>query len=320
VIGPEDITAAQERISPHVRRTPTLDVDAHEFGPAYAGAGGPPVTLKLELAQVTGSFKPRGATNLLLSRPVPAAGVAAASGGNHGQAVAWAARRFGHRATVFVPEMTSLTKRERIAGYGADVRVGGAAYADAQVACDAFVADSGALPVHPYDDPAVVAGQGTVGRELAGQCPEVDVVLVAVGGGGLIAGVASWFQGRVQVVAVEPTLSNAFASARLAGRPVPVTVGGVAADSLGARQVGGLAFAAGGWVQDAVTVGDDAILAAQGWLWERCRVAAEPGGATALAALLSGAWRPRTGQRVAVVVCGGNVDPATLAGAGRRPG
>lgn len=306
----EDIEAAARRVAPHVRRTPVLEVAAAELG-----GDGPPVALKLELTQVTGSFKARGAANLLLSSEVPAAGVAAASGGNHGQAVAWAAQRFGLRATVFVPEVTSPTKRARIAGYGAEVRVGGALYADAQEACDRFVAGTGALRVHPYDAPAIVAGQGTVGRELARQVPGLHAVLVAVGGGGLLGGVSSWYRGDVEVVAVEPERSCCLAAALRAGRPVPVDVAGIAADSLGARQVGELAFAAASrWVADAVTVSDEAIVDAQRWLWERCRVAAEPGGATALAALRSGAWRPSAGQRVGVVVCGGNVDPATLGG------
>ncbi|MPY91745.1 MAG: pyridoxal-phosphate dependent enzyme [Acidimicrobiia bacterium] len=309
MIGPEEITAALGRIAPHVRRTPVLEVAADELG-----LSGPPVTLKLELAQVTGSFKPRGTTNALLSGSVPAAGVAAASGGNHGQAVAWAARRFGHTATVFVPEMTSPTKRARIAAYGAEVRVVGEAYADAQLACDRFVAETGALRIHPYDEPAVVAGQGTVGLELAEQAPGLGAVLVAVGGGGLIGGVASWYRGRARVVSVEPELSACLAAARAAGGPVAVEVAGVAADSLGARQVGELAWEASSrWVDEAVKVTDASIVAAQHWLWEHCRVAAEPGGATALAALLSGAWWPAGGEAVGVIVCGGNVDPATLA-------
>ncbi len=309
MVLPADIDAAAGRIGTHVRRTPILDVDPVELGLAP----GPPVTLKLELVQVTGSFKARGASNVLLSSPVPAAGVAAASGGNHGVAVAWAAQRFGHRATVFVPEVSSATKRAAIARYGAEVVVSGAAYADAQAACDRFTAETGARRVHPYDDPATVAGQGTMARELAEQAPDLDAALVAVGGGGLIAGVASWYRGATTVVAVEPERCACLVAARTAGHPVPVDVGGVAADSLGARQLGELAFeATTQWVAGAVTVTDAAIVAAQRWLWDHCRVAAEPGGATALAAVLDGAWRPAPGQRVGVVVCGANVDPATL--------
>lgn len=295
----------------HVRRTPVLEVGRGAFGlsPSFT------IVLKAELLQYTGSFKPRGAASRILSADVPAVGVAAASGGNHGQAVAWVAGRLRLPATIFVPDSSSSVKQARIAAYEAELRVGGAAYDDAQAACDAFVAASGALLVHPYDQAEVVAGQGTVGLELTEQAPDIDTVLVAVGGGGLIGGVAaSLADAPVRIVGVEPEGACCLAAARRAGRPVPVEVAGIAADSLGARQVGELAWQITRHaVERSITVSDEAIVAAQRSLWSECRLAAEPGGATALAALLSGAYRPATDERVAVIVCGGNVDPATLA-------
>jgi threonine dehydratase len=306
-----DIEAAAGRIAPYVRATPVLWPGPGSFGldPSVE------LVLKAELLQHTGSFKPRGAANRVLRAEVPAAGVAAASGGNHGQAVAWVARRLGVASTVFVPVSSSPVKRERIAGYGAALQVGGAQYDDAQLACDAFVQASGALAVHPYDDADVAAGQGTVAREHDRQVPELATVLVAVGGGGLVAGVAAWFIGRgVRVVAVEPETSCCLAAARRAGRPVPVEVRGLAADSLGARQLGEVPWAvARHGVAQAVSVPDVAIVQAQRALWNECRLAAEPGGATALAALVTGAYRPAPGERIAVIVCGGNVDLASLA-------
>jgi threonine dehydratase len=306
-----DIKAAAARIQYHVRRTPVLDVGRGAFG--LDGSVG--LVLKAELLQYTGSFKPRGAASRILSAEAPAVGVAAASGGNHGQAVAWVAGQLRLPATLFVPASSSPVKQARIAAYGAELRVGGAAYDDAQAACDAFVAASGALLVHPYDQPEVVAGQGTVGLELVEQAPDIDTVLVAVGGGGLIGGIAAWLgDSPVRIVAVEPERSCCLAAARRAGRPVPVEVGGIAADSLGARQLGELAWQiTRHTVERSLTVSDEAIVDAQRALWSECRLAAEPGGATALAALLSGAYRPATDERLAVIICGGNVDPATLA-------
>jgi threonine dehydratase len=306
-----DVERAAIRIGPHVRATPIL-----QPGPAAFGLDRRvEVVLKAELLQHTGSFKPRGATNRVLQAEVPEAGLAAASGGNHGQAVAWVAQRLGLPATVFVPHSSSPVKQQRIAGYGAGLRVEGAQYDDAQRACRAFIAATGALGVHPYDDLDVVAGQGTVALELARQAPGLDTVLVAVGGGGLIAGAAAYFAGTgTRVIGVEPQTSCCLAAALLAGRPVPVDVAGVAADSLGARQLGDVAWAvARSAVAGSLTVADEAIRAAQRALWDECRLAAEPGGAAALAALLSGAYRPRPGERVGVVICGGNVDLATLA-------
>ncbi len=308
------IEAAAIRIAPHLRRTPLLWLEAG----ALAVPG--PVCLKLELLQVTGSFKPRGAFHRMLTAPggLPAAGVVAASGGNHGAAVAYAARALGAAAEVFVPELTGAAKRARIAGYGARLVVGGAAYDEARAASEARAAATGALMVHAYDQPEVLAGQGTVAREWQGDAPELTHVLVATGGGGLIGGMAAWYAGSgVSVVSVEPEGCPALAAALRAGRPVPAPVGGVAADSLGARQIGDLAFAvaARGDVAEAVLVPEDAIRAAQRWLWEACRLVAEPGGATALAALLSGRWVPPAGARVGVLVCGGNCEPGSVAAA-----
>jgi threonine dehydratase len=273
--------------------------------------------LKLELLQHAGSFKPRGAFNFALSHrnSIPAAGLCAASGGNHGQAVAYVARHLGVPATVFVPEVSAPVKRARIANWGAEVRVEGAQYDDAQAACWAWAERSGALVIHPYDATEVIAGQGTLGRELDQDAGGLDTVLVATGGGGLTAGVAAWFAGSgTRVVSVEPEQSCCLAAALRAGDRVTVTVAGRAADSLGARQIGALALAiARDHVSDAVTVPEDAIAAAQRALWSECRLATEPGGATALAALLCRAYVPAEAERVAVVVCGGNVDLASLA-------
>ncbi|WP_229023190.1 threonine/serine dehydratase [Actinomarinicola tropica] len=308
---PDDVAAAARRIEPHVRRTPVLDVEVPT-------PGGPRrVTLKLELLQVTGSFKVRGAFNRVLSAPeVPPVGVIAASGGNHGLAVAHVASTLGLAAEIFVPEASPAAKVDRLRAVGGrvGVTVGGALYADAQEAATRRAAESGALVVHPYDQVEVIAGQGTMSRELEEQAPDVDTILVAVGGGGLIAGAACWFEGRRRIVAVEPATSCALAAALRAGHPVDVEVSGVAADSLGARRVGDLPFAAAQvGVTACLTVSDDEIVRAQRHLWSDVRLVAEPGGATALAALLSGAYVPEPDERVAVVVCGANTDPASVA-------
>ncbi|RMD61016.1 MAG: pyridoxal-phosphate dependent enzyme, partial [Alphaproteobacteria bacterium] len=259
-------------------------------------------------------FKARGAFNNLLDAAVPEAGVVAASGGNHGAAVAFAAQRLGIPARIFVPEISAPAKIARIQSCGATVVIGGARYADALAASEVWAAEVGALPVHAYDAPATLAGQGTTAREFAAQAPDLDTVLVAVGGGGLIGGMAAWYRGALRLVAVEPETSRALGAALAAGRPVDVEVSGIAADSLGARRVGNLMFPiARAYVDEAVTVPDKAIRAAQRCLWEALRIAAEPGGATALAALLCGAYQPRPGERIGVLVCGGNVDPASLA-------
>ena len=299
-----DIAAAAARIAGHVRHTPVLHLMAAELGLGF------PVTLKLELLQHAGSFKPRGAFNRMLTTALPAVGVIAASGGNHGAAVAYAARALGVPAEIFVPELTPPAKVARISSYGARVVQGGETYAEALAASRSRQALTGALEVHAYDHPAVLAGQGTVGREFELDASELTHVLVATGGGGLIGGIAAWYAGRAVVVSVEPEACPALHDALRAGRPVAAPVGGLAADSLGARQVGELMFPiAARYVATAVLVSDDAIAAAQRLLWDRLRLIAEPGGATALAALLSGAFVPPNGAHVGLLVCGANTDP-----------
>lgn len=296
------IAETAELIRPHVRHTPVLRVDMADFD-----TGPQPVDLKLECLQHTGSFKARGAFANLLTRELPAAGVAAASGGNHGAAVAYAAMRLGVKATIFVPGVTSPAKAERIRSYGADLVTAGERYADALAASEAFVAERGALPVHAYDQPETLLGQGTVGCEVEADLPGIDTLLVAVGGGGLIGGIAGWFRGAVRVVAVEPEEAPTLHRAFDAGTPVDAPAGGIAADSLAPRQVGSLMFPlARAYVQPPVLVSDDDIRAAQRALWDRIRVVTEPGGAAAFAALLAGRYRPAAGERVAVLVCGAN--------------
>jgi threonine dehydratase len=301
-----DIQAAHARITSHIRRTPSWTL------PRAFGHHGP-VSLKLEFLQHAGSFKTRGAFNTLLTRPVTEAGVAAASGGNHGAAVAYAARQLGIRARIFVPEISSPAKIAVIRSHGAEVVIGGARYADAQAACDLYVAESGALRVHPFDADTTIAGQGTVGLEWEEDAPSLDTVLVAVGGGGLVSGIASWWKDRVKVVGVEPEGSRALHAALEAGRPVDVDVDSVAADSLGARNTGDLVYAICREAVDHVAlVRDAAIREAQALLWREWRMATEPGGAAALAALVSGAYRPKDGERVGVLLCGANVDLGSL--------
>jgi threonine dehydratase len=308
MVSRADIAAAASRIASHVRHTPVLRVAGVELGVPC------PVTLKLELLQHAGSFKPRGAFNRLLSDRLPEAGVIAASGGNHGAAVAYAARALGVPAEIFVPALTPAAKVARIASYGAEVVQTGETYAEALAASRLRQSETGALEVHAYDHPAVLAGQGTVAREFEQDAPEVTHVLVATGGGGLIGGMAAWYAGGTQVISVEPATCPALHDALDAGRPLDAPVGGIAADSLGARQVGALMFPlAQRYVSDAVLVPDTAIAAAQRLLWDRFRLVAEPGGATALAGLLSSAFVPPDGSHVGVLVCGGNTDPAKVA-------
>jgi threonine dehydratase len=309
---PSDIEAAAARIASRVRHTPVLRLSGDALGLGYG------VTLKLELLQHAGSFKPRGAFNRILAAQeageLPAAGVIAASGGNHGAAVAYVARALGLRAEIFVPELTPPTKRARIESFGARLVRTGATYAEALQASRLRSAETGAMEVHAYDHPMVLAGQGTTAREFEADAPEVTHVLVATGGGGLIGGMAAWYQSRVTLISVEPTGCPALHDALAAGRPVEAPVGGVAADSLGARQVGALMFPpARAHVGAAMLVSDDAIRDAQRTLWDRVRLVAEPGGATALAALLSRAWTPPAGACVGVLLCGSNTDPATVA-------
>ena len=272
-----------------------------------------PLVLKLELLQHTGSFKSRGAFNKMLASDVPSAGVVAASGGNFGLAVAYAARELSHHAEIFVPDTSPAAKIEGIRGLGADVEIVPGYYHEASVVAAARQAESGALAMHPYDQPEIVAGAGTVGLELAEQVPNADTVLVAVGGGGLIAGVASWFRGDVRVVGVEPEACPTLHDALRAGAPVDVDVGGLAADSLGPRRVGAIAFAAASaWVDRVVLVSDEAIRDAQRRLWRDAHLVAEPGGAASLAGLIAGGYRPAADERVVVVVCGANTDPASV--------
>jgi threonine dehydratase len=302
-----EIEAAHARIAPHVRRTPVL-----HLGNAFGHDG--PVSLKLEFLQHAGSFKTRGAFNAILSDAVPSAGVAAASGGNHGAAVAYAARQVGVKARIFVPEISSPAKIAVIRSHGAEVVIGGARYADAQESCDLYVAESGALRIHPFAATSTMAGQGTAALEWEQDGPALDTVLVAVGGGGLISGVASWWAGRVKVVGVEPEGSRALHAALAAGGPVDVEIDSVAADSLGAKNTGALVYDICRETVDHVAlVTDEAIRDAQRVLWRDYRIASEPGGAAALAALISGAYKPRSGERVGVLLCGANVELQKLA-------
>ena len=302
-----EIEAAHARIAPHVRRSPVL-----HLGNAFGHDG--PVSLKLEFLQHAGSFKTRGAFNTLLSQEVPASGVAAASGGNHGAAVAYAARQLGVKARIFVPEISSPAKIAVIRSHGAEVVIGGARYADAQEACDRYVAESGALRIHPFAAAGTMIGQGTAALEWEQDAPALDTVLVAVGGGGLISGVASWWAGRVKVVGVEPEGSRALHAALEAGGPVDVEIDSVAADSLGAKNTGELVYEVCRQTVDHVAlVTDAAIRDAQRTLWRDYRIASEPGGAAALAALMSGAYTPRSGERVGVLLCGANVELVRLA-------
>jgi len=301
-INRDSIAATHNRIREHVRRTPVIEVAAADLG--LAGA---PLTLKLELLQHAGSFKARGAFANLMTRKVGKAGVAAASGGNHGAAVAYAAGRLGVPATIFVPAIASPAKIQRIRDFGATLVVEGERYADALARCEAFMAETGAMGVHAYDQPETLLGQGTLGLELETQARDLDTLMVAVGGGGLIGGLAAWSEGRTRIVGVEPEASRALHAALAAGKPVDVEVGGIAADSLGARRVGDRMFPiARAYVDRVALVTDDAIRKAQAVLWQSLRIVAEPGGAACLAALLGGSYKPGMSERVGVLVCGGN--------------
>lgn len=307
MITQNDIRAAHARIAPHVRRTPVVEVDGAGFGLNH------PLVLKLELQQHTGSFKPRGAFNHLTSRKVPKAGVVAASGGNHGAAVGYAAARLGIPARIFVPEIAGATKIALVRGTGAMLEVVPGHYGQAAAAAEACQQATGAMSIHPYDAPETLAGQGTVGLELEEQAPDLDVLLVAVGGGGLIGGIASWYDGRVKIVAVEPERAATLATALRDGPDAEITPGGVAANSLGGARIGRLGYdIARRQGIETVLVSDEEIVEAQRLLWTGARVLAEPGGATAMAALTSGRVVPPTGARVGVLVCGGNVDPAPV--------
>jgi threonine dehydratase len=298
-----------ETIRPHLRLTPVVELTGADLGLAAF-----PLTLKLESLQHSGSFKARGAFANLLLRTLPAAGVVAASGGNHGAAVAYAAMRLGVPALIFVPTVSSPAKIARIRGYGAGLVVGGDRYADALAASEAWVRESGALPVHAFDQLETLLGQATVGLELECQQPRLDTLLVPVGGGGLIGGIAAWYAGRVKVIGVEPEGAPTLFEALRAGRPVDAPAGGIAADSLAPRRVGEAMFPiARAHVERVVLVSDEAIRQGQASLWESLRVVAEPGGAAGVAALLAGAYAPAAGERVGVVISGGNTTAVEFA-------
>jgi threonine dehydratase len=297
-----DIERAYTVIAPYIRRTPVIEIHGADLG-----VPGQPIAIKLELMQRAGSFKTRGAFLNLLTRTIPAAGVVAASGGNHGAAVAYAAMTLKVPAKIFVPTVSSPAKVARIRGYGADLVVGGDRYADALAASEAWSAASGALTVHAFDQLETLIGQGTVGLELTSQLPRLDTLLVAVGGGGLIGGIAAWYGSAVRVIGVEPEGAPTLTDALKAGRPIDAATGSVAADSLAPKRVGELMFPiAQAHIARVVLVTDEAILSAQRALWESVRVVTEPGGATALAALRSGAYVPAPDERVGIVVSGGN--------------
>jgi threonine dehydratase len=297
----DDIRAVYVDITPHIRRTPIIEVDAADFGVAAA-----PLALKLELLQHAGSFKARGAFANLLKRKIPSAGVVAASGGNHGAAVAFAAMKLKVPAKIFVPSIASPAKIQQITEYGAQLVIGGERYADALAASESWVTSSGAMPIHAFDQRETMLGQGTVGLEFEQQT-RIDTLMVAVGGGGLIAGLAAWYAGRIKIIAVEPLKAPTLARALEAGRPVDAEAGGIAAESLAPRRVGELAFPIiQRYVSQSILVSDEAILDAQRRLWTTLRVVAEPGGAAALAALTSRQYVPAAGERVGVLICGGN--------------
>jgi threonine dehydratase len=315
-IDREGIAATYGIIRPYIRVTPVLEVDAADLGLSAFR-----LVLKLEQLQCSGSFKARGAFANLLMREIPAAGVVAASGGNHGVAVAYAAHRLGVRATIFVPTVASPAKIVRIRESGAELIIRGDRYADAFAASEACVGQTGAVPVHAFDQVETLLGQGTIGMELTTQVPAVDTVLVAVGGGGLIGGLAAWYGGTVRIIGVEPAAAPTLTEALKAGRPVDAATGGIAADSLAPRRVGELMFPiAQAYVDHVVLVSDAAIRHAQEALWASVRVVAEPGGAAALAGLLSGGYKPAPPERVAVLISGGNTTAVAFDGEARATG
>jgi threonine dehydratase len=289
-------------IRPHIRQTPVVQIDGSGLGVEAVSA-----TFKLEQLQHSGSFKARGAFANLMLRTIPPAGVVAASGGNHGAAVAYAAERLGYPATIFIPSISSPAKIERIRGYGASLMIGGESYDDALKASEAWAAQHGALRVHAFDQEETLAGQGTLGLELEAQAPHLDSLLVAVGGGGLLAGIAAWYGRGVKLIGVEPERAPTLTRALEAGRPVDAPAGGVAADSLAPRRVGELVFPlVQAHVNQTVLVTDEDIRTAQRSLWDHLRVVAEPGGAAAFAALLAGKYRPHRDEQVGIMVSGGN--------------
>lgn len=304
----DDINAAVERLHGHIRRTPTMTAGTGAFGSDPSVE----LVLKLESLQHAGSFKARGSFNSALATPLPLSGLIAASGGNHGIAVAHVARALGVAAEIFVPAISAPVKIERIRQRGATVHVIEGVYDDAQQACDLRQAETGAFSIHPFDAMLTLAGQATMGVELAEQAPEIDTVIVAVGGGGLAAGLALSLPADVRIICVEPETSQCLRAALDAGERSLVDVSGVAADSLGARTIGDLAFRSLKGRVESILVSDEAILEARQLLWNEVGVVAETGGATALAGLTSGAVVPTAESVLGVIVCGSNTDPSDL--------
>ena len=301
-ISRDGIAATYQSVKPYIRETPVIEAGGADFG-----LGSFRVSFKLESLQHSGSFKARGAFANLLANRLPQAGVVAASGGNHGVAVAYAAMKLGVKATIFVPSVASPAKIEQIRSYGADLVVEGELYADALAASESWGARSGALPIHAFDQVGTLLGQGTVGLEIEKQAPDLDTLLVAVGGGGLIGGIAGWYAGGIKIIGVEPEAAPTLYKALEAGKPVDAEAGGIAADSLAPRRVGALMFPiAKKYVSGVTLVTDDEIRGAQEALWKVLRIVAEPGGAAAFAALFSGRYRPEPQERVGVLVCGAN--------------
>src|SRR3954462_6442661 len=297
-----DIERVYPVITPHIRRTPIVAITGADFALRPF-----PLTLKLEQLQHAGSFKTRGAFANLLTRHPPQAGVVAASGGNHGAAVAYAAMRLALPARIFVPTVSSPAKIDSIRLYGAELTIVGDRYAEAFAASVEWGKTSGAMEVHAFDQVETLAGQGTLALELSQQAPELAQRLVAVGGGGLIGGIAAWYESKTRVIAVEPEGAPTLAEALKAGQPVDAPTGSVAADSLAPKRVGELMFPlAQSYIERVVLVTDDAIRTAQQMLWDRVRLVVEPGGCTAFAAILSGAYQPAAAERVGVVVSGAN--------------
>ena len=302
VVTSQRIRTVEPVIRRYVRRTPAVTVDRADFGLPPG-----PLVLKLEQLQHSGSFKVRGAFANLLLRDMPKAGVVAASGGNHGAAVAFAAHALGIPARVYVPHVSSPAKIARIREHGADLVLVDGAYAEALAASEEWVAESGALPIHAFDQTETMLGAGTLGLELSEQAPDAACVLASVGGGGLLGGVAAWYAGRIRLVGAEPEGAPTLTEALRAGRPVDAAVGSIAVDSLAPRRIGELTFAIlTRYAAQVVLVDDDAIRRTQDLLWERLRLVAEPGGCAALAAVVSGRYRPAAGETLAVVISGAN--------------
>ncbi|MEM9321109.1 MAG: threonine/serine dehydratase [Pseudomonadota bacterium] len=300
---PAEIKAAATRLKGRIRRTPVLDLPTEVFGH--------PLAFKLEQLQISGSFKVRGAFNNMLARDVPPAGVVAASGGNHGAGVAYAATNLGHPSKIFVPR--AIAKEEKLArmrGFGAEVILTDGSVADCMSAYEAHAIETGALSVHPYDTLWTLAGQGTLAAEMEAQIEGLDTVLIAVGGGGLIGGVAAWFGDRVRVVGVETENTNTLKKSLAEGPEIETVPSGISAGSLGGPRLGDLPYLiAKERIETALLVPDAAVFEAGRLLWEATRMVVEPGAATALAAITSGAYVPEPDERVAVLLCGSNAAP-----------